>query len=74
MRNYRYILDKQFQANSVADDLRIQLRMNRMDDDAKVTAVENRNEVLVQVHVGDDSLEEVVSSFMDSYNPNVILE
>ncbi|PLR78666.1 hypothetical protein CU633_03680 [Bacillus sp. V3-13] len=74
MRNYRYLLDKQFQAKSVADDLRIQLRMNRMDDDAKVTAVENRNEVLVQVQEGDNSLEEVVGSFMDSYNPDVILE
>lgn len=48
MRNYRFLINDQFQANSIAEDLRVQLDINRFND-VNILSVDNRNEVLVQI-------------------------
>ena len=48
MRNYRFLINEQFQANSIAEDLRVQLDVNRYNH-VNILSVDNRNEVLVQV-------------------------
>lgn len=73
MRNVRYLIDEQFQAEEIAKDLEVQLEVNRFFN-ISVTAVENRNEVIVQIPESNDNLEEAIGSFMDNYKTGVILE
>ncbi|MBM7602359.1 methyl coenzyme M reductase beta subunit [Metabacillus crassostreae] len=74
MRNYRYLLSDKYNAGTIAEDLKVQLDINRFQD-VHVKAVDNRNEVLVQVpSTGPLSLEETVDSFMEEYKTGVILE
>jgi hypothetical protein len=74
MRNFRYLLSDQFQAANIAEDLRLQLEINRFKN-VNITAVTMRNEVIVQVPEASDlSLEVAVDSFMENYKTGVILE
>ncbi|GLB59046.1 hypothetical protein NCCP133_11790 [Cytobacillus sp. NCCP-133] len=51
----------------------MQLEINRFNH-VKVEAVEQRNEVLVQVPEANGSLEEAVESFMRNYQDGEMLE
>jgi menaquinone-dependent protoporphyrinogen IX oxidase len=73
VKNFRFLLSDQFQANEIAEDLQVQLEINRFNH-VKVTAVEQRNEVLVQVPEANGSLEEAVESFMRNYQDGEVLE
>ncbi|PAD66784.1 hypothetical protein CHH83_22215 [Bacillus sp. 7586-K] len=73
MKNYRYLIQDKFDANSIANDLRVQLNVNRFDN-VTIKAVNQRNEVIVQVPDSSDHLEIAVESFMENYQTGVILE
>ncbi|MGM0876286.1 MAG: hypothetical protein ACQEWV_16320 [Bacillota bacterium] len=74
MRNFRYLISDEFQAASIAEDLRLQLEVNRFNN-VNITPVTMRNEVIVQVPEASDLLLEVaVDSFMENYKTGVILE
>ncbi|WP_226666364.1 hypothetical protein [Metabacillus litoralis] len=74
MRNYRYLVSDKYKAKEIAEDLRVQLDINRYQD-VHVKAVNNRNEVIVQVPPASTlALEETVDSFMAEYKTGVILE
>jgi hypothetical protein len=73
MRNYRFLINDQFQANSIAEDLRVQLDINTFND-VNILSVDNRNEVLVQVFEPTGAAEETVESFMQSYQKGIIIE
>ncbi len=73
MKNFRYLIPKEYEVNRIAEDLLLQLEVNRLKD-VNVKAVIDRNEILIQVKDANDSIEEVVGSFMESYDAGVILE
>ncbi len=73
MKNFRFLLNDQFKANEIAEDLQVQLEVNRFNH-VKVEAVEQRNEVLVQVPDANEQLEEAVESFMRNYQDGEVLE
>jgi len=73
LKNFRYLLKDQYAANNVAKDLQVQLDINRFQN-VNITAVDNRNEVIVQVHEANENVEETVESFMQNYQSGVILE
>jgi hypothetical protein len=73
LRNYRYLIKDQFEANSVAHDLRVQLEVNRFHD-VNISAVENGNEVIVKVPQPNENLEETVETFMADYQSGIIME
>ena len=73
MKNFRYLISREYEADSIADDLRLQLEINRFNH-VNVKAVTVRNEVLVQVPDANDSIEEVVENFMHNYQTGIILE
>jgi hypothetical protein len=73
LKNFRYLISREYEADSVAEDLRLQLEINRVNQ-VHVKAVTVRNEVLVQVPDANDSIEEVVENFMYSYQTGIILE
>ncbi|WP_026583377.1 hypothetical protein [Bacillus sp. J33] len=73
MKNFRFLLNDQFKANEIAEDLQVQLEVNRFNH-VKVEAVEQRNEVLVQVPDANGQLEEAVESFMRNYQDGEVLE
>lgn len=74
MKNYRYLISDQYQAKNIAEDLRIQLGVNRFNN-VNITPVTMRNEVIVQVPDASSlSLETAVNSFMENYQTGVILE
>ena len=73
MRNYRFLINEQFQANSIAQDLRVQLDVNRYSD-VNILSVDNRNEVLVQVFESSGGAEEAVETFMQDYQKGIIIE
>ncbi|WP_174734967.1 hypothetical protein [Mesobacillus harenae] len=73
MRNLRFLVNEEFKASELAEDLRVQLEVNRFNS-VKVLSVDNRNEVIVQLPEANGSLEEAVGSFMESYQSGLILE
>ncbi|MEH7505700.1 hypothetical protein V7152_27645 [Neobacillus drentensis] len=73
MRNYRFLINDQFQANSIAEDLRVQLEINRFND-VNILPIDNRNEVLVQVFESNGEAEETVETFMQNYQKGIIIE
>ncbi len=73
MKNVRYIIKDDFQADKIAEDLKVQLEVNRQGD-VSITSIKNRNEVIVQIPEANDSLEEILSSFMHDYQEGVALE
>jgi menaquinone-dependent protoporphyrinogen IX oxidase len=73
MRNIRYLIKGDYSAEQLAEDLRVQLDINRQNN-VRITPVKNRNEVIVQVPEASGSLEEIVGSFMQDYHSGVILE
>jgi hypothetical protein len=73
MRIYRFLINDQFQANSIAEDLRVQLEINRFND-VNILPVDNRNEVLVQVFESNGAAEETVETFMQNYQKGIIIE
>jgi hypothetical protein len=73
MRNYRFLINDQFQANSIAEDLRVQLDVNRFNN-VNILSVDNRNEVLVQVFEQTEAAEQTVESFMQNYQKGIIIE
>ncbi|MDZ5471558.1 hypothetical protein SM124_07335 [Bacillus sp. 31A1R] len=73
MRNIRYLLKDEYTADSIAEDLKVQLEVNRMNH-IKITSVNTRNEVIVSLPEGNENLEEVVESFMSGYKTGEILE
>ncbi len=73
MKNYRYLIQDKFDANTIANDLRVQLNVNRFEN-VTIKAVNQRNEVIVQVPDSSDHLEIAVESFMENYQTGVILE
>ncbi len=73
MRNYRFLINEQFQANSIAEDLRVQLDVNRYNH-VNILSVDNRNEVLVQVFESSGGAEETVETFMQDYQKGIIIE
>jgi hypothetical protein len=73
LRNYRFLINDQFQANSIAEDLRVQLDINRFND-VNILSVDNRNELLVQVFESSGATEETVETFMQDYQKGIIIE
>ena len=73
MRNYRFLINEQFQANSIAEDLRVQMDINRFND-VNILPVDNRNEILVQVFESNSAAEETVETFMQDYQKGIIIE
>lgn len=73
LRSYRFLINDQFQANSIAEDLRVQLDINRFND-VNIFPVDNRNEVLVQVFESTGGAEETVETFMQDYQKGIIIE
>jgi menaquinone-dependent protoporphyrinogen IX oxidase len=73
MKNLRFLIDKRYEADSIAKDLQLQLEINRFNH-VNVTAVDQRNEVIVQVPEENGSLEEAIESFMENYQNGIILE
>ncbi|WP_043932095.1 hypothetical protein [Bacillus sp. EB01] len=73
MRNVRYLINDEFEAEEIAEALRLQLDVNRYRD-VQITAVDRRNELIVQVPEANDGLEEALGSFMAGYQHGVILE
>jgi hypothetical protein len=73
MRNYRFLINEQFQANNIAEDLRVQLDINRFND-VNILSVDNQNEVLVQVFEPNEAAEETVETFMQDYQKGIIIE
>lgn len=73
LKNFRFLISDQFNAERLAEDLRTQLEVNRLHH-VTIVAVSSRNEVIVQVPEANDSLEEVVEGFMEGYQTGVILE
>jgi hypothetical protein len=73
MKNLRFLLHDQFQAESLAEDLKLQLEINRFEH-VKVVPVRDRNEIIVQVPEADGALEETVDTFMENYKKGEILE
>ena len=73
MRNYRFLINEQFQANSIAEDLRVQMDVNRFND-VNILSVDNRNEILVQVFESNGAAEETVETFMQDYQKGIVME
>jgi|GEM_PF-1503296 len=73
MRNYRFLINDQFQANSIAEDLRVQLDINRFND-VNILSVDNRNEVLVQIFESNGAAQEAVETFMQDYHKGIVME
>jgi hypothetical protein len=73
MKNVRFLLDDKFQAERLAEDLKLQLEINRFEG-AKVVPVKDRNEIIVQIPEANGALEETVDSFMKNYRTGEILE
>jgi hypothetical protein len=73
LKNYRFVLNNQIDASSLAEDLRVQLEVNRFHH-VNIVAVVARNEVIVQVPEANGQLEDVVESFMEGYQASIILE
>lgn len=73
MRNYRFLIHDQYQANSIAEDLRVQLDINRFKE-VNILPVDNRNEVLVQVFESNGAAEETVETFMQDYQKGIVIE
>jgi hypothetical protein len=73
LKNVRYVLNDEFQAEDVANDLKVQLDINRIHH-LTIKSVENRNEVIVQIPEANESTEEVLSGFMKDYQKRTILE
>jgi len=73
LRNLRFLIKEQFEANSVANDLRVQLDINRFHD-VNISAEDKRNEVTVQIPEANGNLEETIESFMQDYQSGIILE
>lgn len=73
MRNIRYLIKEGYSAVKLAEDLKVQLDVNRQNH-VHITPVEKRNEVIIQVPEANGSLEEIVGSFMQDYQSGVIME
>ncbi|HWO96601.1 MAG TPA: hypothetical protein VNM45_09740 [Bacillus sp. (in: firmicutes)] len=73
MKNLRFMLNDDFQAESLAEDLKLQLEINRFRH-IKVVPVRDRNEIIVQVPEADGELEDTVELFMQNYKKGEILE
>ncbi|NHM33785.1 hypothetical protein [Neobacillus terrae] len=73
MKNFRFLIDDEYNAQSLAEDLRVQLDVNRFYN-VKIVAVNQRNEVIVQVPEESSFIEETVGSFMKGYQNGIILE
>ncbi len=73
MKNIRYLLLDQFQAKDIAQDLMVQLEVNRIHD-VYVTPIDIRNELSIQVPEANEYSEEVIGGFMKDYQKGVILE
>jgi len=73
MRNIRYLIGDQYDAENVAEDLKLQLEVNRLNH-VGIFPVSARNEVIVQIPEDNNTLEEVLGSFMESYKTGEILE
>ncbi|WP_059170535.1 hypothetical protein [Bacillus sp. FJAT-27445] len=73
MKNVRYIIQDGYDAENIAEALKVQLSINRFDN-IGITAVEQRNELIVQIPENNGPLEETLGSFMAGYQDGVILE
>jgi diaminopimelate epimerase len=73
MKNFRFLIDDEYNAQSLAEDLRVQLDVNRFYN-VNIVAVNQRNEVIVQVPEDNNFIEETVGSFMKGYQNGIILE
>jgi hypothetical protein len=73
LKYFRFLIQDQFEANNIANDLRVQMYINRFHD-VNIVAVDQRNEVIVQVHEANENVEEAVESFMRDYQSDVIFE
>ncbi|PLT29245.1 hypothetical protein [Peribacillus deserti] len=73
MKNHRYLLKDDFQAEDLAEDLKVQLEVNRFDN-YTITPVASRNELIVQVPDAAGDLEDTVDQFMVDYHKGKMLE
>ncbi|WP_409270098.1 hypothetical protein V1499_11685 [Neobacillus sp. SCS-31] len=73
MKNVRYIIQDGYDAEKIAEALKVQLNVNRFEN-VGITAVGQRNELIVQIPENNESLEETLGSFMAGYQDGVILE
>jgi hypothetical protein len=73
MKNLRFLLKDGTEADQIAEDLRVQLVVNRYQN-VSVTSVPRRNEVIVQFPEQSGMIEETVESFMKDYQTGEMLE
>jgi hypothetical protein len=73
MKNLRFLLKDGTEADQIAEDLRVQLGVNRYQN-VSVTSVPRRNEVIVQFPEQSGTIEETVESFMKDYQTGEMLE
>lgn len=73
MRNLRYLLNDKVEAGRLAEDLRLQLEINRFRD-VTIVPVHDRKELIVPVPEANGELEETVETFMTAYKTGLILE
>ncbi|MCP8969980.1 hypothetical protein [Ectobacillus ponti] len=73
MRNLRYLLNNKRDANQLAEDLQVQLEVNRFEN-VTVVPIPERKELIIQVPEADGALEDTVEAFMSDYKDGLILE
>ncbi|WP_053366601.1 hypothetical protein [Bacillus sp. FJAT-27245] len=73
MKNVRYIIQDGYDAEKIAEALKVQLNVNRFEN-VGITAVGQRNELIVQIPDNNELLEDTLGSFMAGYQDGVILE
>ncbi|WP_409289921.1 hypothetical protein [Peribacillus sp. SCS-37] len=73
MKNHHYVLKSSVDAEELAEDLRLQLEINRFSN-YSITPIPSKNKLIVQVPDADGPLEETVDIFMADYRKTEALE
>ncbi|OIK14862.1 hypothetical protein [Bacillus sp. MUM 13] len=73
MKTYRYMLKESLDAAELAEDLKVQIAVNRFCD-VKISHDEHRNEIVVHLPEADGTIEDVVEIFMADYKTGELIE
>ena len=73
MRSLIYFLNDKMEAEQLAEDLKVQLEINRFRN-VMVVPVNEKKELIIQVPEANGELEEAVEAFMEDYKEGVMLE
>ncbi|MFE8699408.1 hypothetical protein ACFYKX_02095 [Cytobacillus sp. FJAT-54145] len=73
MKIFRFQIDPKFKAQYLAEDLKLQLEVNRHNN-VSISSNNHTNEIVVGVPDDGGETGEIVGSFMESYQTGVILE